>query len=267
MDLAMSGRRALITGSSGGIGSAIARQLAAEGAAVVVHGRDAAAAGDIQDQIRDGGGRAEVVLGELGDAEAVTRIAEQAVTAFGGIDILVNSAGASDSALPWFEATPDLWERRYRLSTIYPVRLIQALAPAMRTAGWGRVVNLGSLVGSKPGAFHPEYSAAKAALNNVTAGLANELAGSGVTINTVEPGVIMTPNTLAVVTEHARAFGITETGAEFECRVSSDLYPNLVGRLGTVDDIAAAVCFLASERAGFINGTLLRVDGGQFARF
>jgi NAD(P)-dependent dehydrogenase (short-subunit alcohol dehydrogenase family) len=113
--------------------------------------------------------------------------------------------------------------------------------------------------------FHPEYAAAKAALNTLAPGLANDLAGSGITANIVESGVVLTANTRSVMESTARSMGITDTGAALEQRVADEIWPNLSGRLGHVDDIADMVCFLASERAGYVTGTVVRVDGGRVA--
>jgi 3-oxoacyl-[acyl-carrier protein] reductase len=265
MDLGLAGRRALVAGSSSGIGAAIAAGLAAEGASVVVHGRSVERAAQVVAQIEQAGGKAVAVLGDLGLAGDVDRLAAEARVAFGGIDILVNCAGASDVSQAWFDSPLERWERRYRLAVLYAVQLVQALVPDMRAAGWGRVINIGSVSSQRVSNYHPEYAAAKAALNTFAPGLANELAGTGVTTNTVEPGVVLTDNTVAVMVSTAEAMGIADRGAALERRVADEIWPNLAGRLGHVSDIADAVCFLASDRAGYINGTLLRVDGGRVA--
>jgi NAD(P)-dependent dehydrogenase (short-subunit alcohol dehydrogenase family) len=265
MDLGLHGKRALIAGSSSGIGSAIATSLAAEGVSVVVHGRNADSATQVVKQIEADGGSAVAVLADLGESDQVARVADEACAAFGGIDILVNCAGASDVSHAWFDSPPADWERRYRLTVVYAVQLIQALVPAMRTSGWGRVISIGSVSAQRVTNFHPEYAAAKAALNTLAPGLANELAGSGVTANIVESGVVLTANTRSVMESTARSMGITDTGAVLEQRVADEIWPNLAGRLGHVDDIADMVCFLASERAGYVTGTVVRVDGGRVA--
>jgi len=262
MDLGISGRRALVAGSSSGIGAAIAAALAREGVKVVVHGRSAPAAEAVAEGIRRAGGEAAVALGDLISVADVDRIADVARAAFGGIDILVNSAGAADHFGPWSETTLETWERQYRLSTLYAIQLIHLLAPGMQAAGWGRIINLGSSVVYRPSGNAPDYTAAKAALHVVTPGLASALGAYGVTVNTLASGMVLTANTRQVLAEHARAQGFTEEGEARERRAAADVFPNPTGRAGRPEEIAAAACFLASEGASWVNGASLRVDGG-----
>ena len=252
-----------MAGSSSGIGATIARLLARDGASVVVHGRDPGSAAAVVEGIAREGGTAVVVVGELADARAVAAVAEEAVEAFGGIDILVNSAGASPTFGPWLETSPELWEERFHTTTMYAVRLIHTLVPPMVERGWGRVVNIGSGVNAKPSAYGPEYSAAKAALQTIAVGLSQALADSGVTANTVSSGVVLTTNTEQVMQAQARRLGFEEEGEDLERRVARDMWPIPIGRMGRPEDIAEAVCYLVSEKAGFITGANLRVDGGS----
>ena len=261
MDLGIAGRRALIAGSSSGIGAAIARALAREGVQVVIHGRSAASAESVATDIREAGGEVSVVLGDLGDASAVDRIAREAMAAFGGLDILVNSAGASDHFDLWRDTSLQTWERQYRLSVLYAIQLIQLIAPSMQAAGWGRIVNLGSSIVYHPGGHAPDYTAAKAALQGVAPGFARDLGAHGVTVNTLCAGTVLTSNTERVMIGHARSLGLTEEGIALERRVAKQVWPNAVGRLGRPEEIAAAACFLASQHAAFITGATLRVDG------
>jgi NAD(P)-dependent dehydrogenase (short-subunit alcohol dehydrogenase family) len=259
----LAGKRALVAGSSSGIGESIARLLARDGAAVVVHGRDGASAAAVVETIIDDGGEAAFVIGDLADAGATEDVARQAVAAYGGIDILVNSAGASPTFGPWLETPPELWEERFRTTTMYAVRLIHALVPPMVERGWGRVVNIGSGVNMKPSAYGPEYSAAKAALHTIAVGLSQALTDSGVTANTVSSGVVLTANTDQVMRAQAERLGFEEEGAALERRVAREMWPIPIGRMGRPEDIAEAVCYLASDRAAFITGANLRVDGGS----
>src|SRR5580692_3130500 len=125
MQLGIAGRRALVAGSSSGIGASIAVALAAEGARVVIHGRDRERAESVAATIRKAGGEAALVCGDLGDPAAVDAVGHGALAAFGGIDILVNSAGASDHFDPWLDTTVTTWQKQYQLSTLFAVRLIQ----------------------------------------------------------------------------------------------------------------------------------------------
>ena len=265
MDFGIAGRRALVAGSSSGIGAAIARALAKEQVRVVVHGRSAESAQAVAADIRRAGGEATTVLGDLADPAAVDRLGDEALAAFDGLDILVNSAGASDHFDPWLETSPEAWERQYRLSTLYAVQLIRRIAPAMQARGWGRIINLSSAVVYQPSAFAPDYTAAKAALHSVAPGLAGSLGRDGVTVNTLCSGTVLTANTEQVMISHARALGIAEAGEALERRFATEVWPTQLARFGRPDEVAAAVCFLASEPAAFITGSTLRVDGGMGA--
>ncbi|AMN46259.1 hypothetical protein ACG33_03885 [Steroidobacter denitrificans] len=263
MKLGIEGRRALIVGSSSGIGAGIAVMLAAEGVEVIVHGRSLENAEAVVAEIRAAGGRASALIGVLDKPEAVERLAAETL-ATGPIDILVNSAGATISVRGWFEVPMEVWQQQYQFSTLYAVQLIRALVPAMRERGWGRVLNISSGAAFKPMAFHPEYSAAKLALHTIACSLARELGDCGVTINTLISGLVMTMNTRAMIQKTAQAQGFTETGVELERRVLREVWRSAIpiARAGRVEELAAAACFLVSEQAAYITGASLRVDGG-----
>lgn len=264
MDLELKGRRALVVGSSSGIGSGIARMLAAEGADVIVHGRNRDSAEAVASDIRAGGGTASIMLGRLDDTIAVDRLAAEALAA-GPIDILINCAGAGSSTRRWFDVPLEAWQHQFQFSTLYAVQMIRALVPAMRERGWGRVLNVSSGSGFRPTAYGPEYAAAKLALHTIAVSLASELADSGVTVNTLTSGIVLTENTQRVMQVRGREQGFTETGAALERRVLGELWRVPVGRAGRLDELASAACFLVSERASYITGTAVRVDGGASA--
>jgi 3-oxoacyl-[acyl-carrier protein] reductase len=263
MNFGISGRRALIAGSSSGIGAAIAVALAAEGARVIIHGRQKESAEAVAKSIRNASGEAAILYGDLADPAAVEAIGAGALQAFGGIDILVNSAGASDHFDPWLETSVSTWQRQYQLSTLYAVRLIQLTVPAMRRNGWGRIINISSAVVYQPSAYAPDYTAAKAALHVASPGLAAALGADGITVNTVCAGTILTRNTQNVMQAHAQAVGLTEAGDALERRMATEVWPNPLRRFGRPEEVAAAVCFLASNQASYISGTTLRIDGGM----
>ncbi|MFN6547684.1 MULTISPECIES: SDR family NAD(P)-dependent oxidoreductase [Mycolicibacterium] len=242
MDLGLSGKRALVTGSSTGLGQAIAETLAAEGASVVVHGRDASRAKAVADGIRAGGGDAVSVTGDLTTDAGADAVAATA----GDIDILVNNAGQYDG-LGWSELTAERWAQIYQVNVVSGVRMIERLVPGMRRRGWGRVIQIGGGLAIQPVAMQPHYNATLAARHNLTVSLARELAGTGITSNTVAPGVILT--------EPVRDMAISAAAA-------TEWFPNDIGRFGRPDEIASAVAFLASTQAGYISGADLRVDGG-----
>lgn len=263
MELKLDGKRTLVTGSSSGIGKEIATTLAAEGAFVVVHGRSEERAQQVMNDIIQKGGKAAVTIGDLSKDAPAEQVAKAATQAFGGIDILVNNAGGGGS-FNWFDATAQDWADVYQQNVISTVRLIQHLAPPMRAAGWGRIINLASGVATQPTAEIADYAAAKAAIVNLTVSLTKELAYTGVTVNTITPGTIRTPGLEKAVRGIAADQGWgTDDWAELERRTAREIWPNPTGRIGRVEDIANMVAYLASPLADFINGTNHRVDGGN----
>jgi 3-oxoacyl-[acyl-carrier protein] reductase len=260
MDLRLTGKRALVTGSTAGLGEAIVKLLAAEGVAVVVHGRSESRATAVAEAIRSVGGNAEIALGDLANDAGANVVAETAL-AGGSIDILVNNAGAYHH-LNWTEATPGKWIETYETNVLSSVRMIQRLVPRMRERGWGRVIQIGGGLAQQPIAMQPDYNASLAARHNLAVSLARELKDSGVTSNVVAPGAILVPAVKELLTEIAPRFGWGETWADIERGAVRDMVPNDVGRLGRPEEIAAAVAYLASPHADYVSGAILRVDGG-----
>ncbi len=261
MDLQLTGKRALVTGSTSGIGEGIARALAAEGVQVVVHGRRVAEAERVVREIQEAGGRAAMAVGELGDDEAAAGVVRAATAAFGGIDILVNNAGAFPMKL-WMQSTAADWVDLYNANVGSVVRLVTQLVPAMVERRWGRVVMIGSFLGAMPQPIVASYATTKAANIAQAVSLAKELGGSGVTANTVSPGPIRTPGMEAGAREMMTSQGQAYDFDSFEkFYVAQTNLP--AGRIGAPKDVANAVAFLASPLADFITGTNLRVDGGM----
>lgn len=263
MDLELAGRRALVTGSSSGIGEGIARMLAREGCTVVVHGRNRERAEKVAQAI----GAAGIALGDLSTDDGAAAVHEQARAALGGsVEILINNAGGSSTdstTRPPLDIRLPEWVANYQGNTLASVRMVLHAVPAMVAAQWGRVIQISSAVALQPNNLGPDYSGAKAALNNFTVSLAGSLHGAGVTVNTVTPGVIMMDSLLA--------WGRSQYGddslsvADVTNRMAADKIFELppAGRLGTPEDIGLVVCMLASPRSGFVTGSNYRVDGGQ----
>ena len=258
MDLGISGKRALVTGSSSGIGAAVARTLAQEGCAVIVHGRDAAKAQRVAQAI----GAAGIAIGDL----ATDAGADAVAAAAGTVDILVNNAGgaAGTSAMHWTAVEEADWSATYQLNAIAAARMIRRLLPAMQAKGWGRIVNIASAAGTQPIAFGPDYGAAKAAMLNMTVSLAKSLGACGVTANSVSPGMVLTPAVEAWLADLGLAMGWGAVAiGEAEARAAREITPIAVGRIGRVEEIAHVVAMIVSPAAGYMTGANIRVDGGQ----
>jgi meso-butanediol dehydrogenase/(S,S)-butanediol dehydrogenase/diacetyl reductase len=247
----LAGKAALITGGAGGIGVATARRFLAEGARVALLDRDpqalAAAAAGL------GGGKSVVaVAADIADAAAVGDAVRHAVGALGGLDVLVNNAAARVYQ-PLAEASAESWDAILGVNVIGASNVTRAALPPLRASGRGAVVNVSSafaLIGRRG---MGQYDATKAALVAMTRALAAEEAGSGVRVNAVCPGSILTPYTQG----RAAARGMSE--AEL---AATGMAPCLLGRWGTPEEVANPILWLASDEASFITGAVLAVDGG-----
>ncbi|MEU3647346.1 SDR family oxidoreductase [Lentzea sp. NPDC034063] len=253
MELNLKGKRALVTGSSSGLGEAIARLLAAEGAEVVVHGRDEVRAKAVAADI----GAAAVAIGDLATDAGADAVAEAA----GEIDVLVNNAGVYGHE-SWQDSTPDVWRDIYETNVVSAVRMIQRFVPGMRARGWGRVIQIGGGLGSQPIPVQPHYSATLAARHSLAVSLARELKETGVTSNVVSPGAIMVDSVREWLTGHAPANGWGERWEDIERNAARDFVPNDIGRFGRPEEIAGAVAYLASPYGDYVSGATIRVDGG-----
>jgi len=263
MDLQLKGRRALVTGSSSGIGEAIVRMLAEEGAQVVVHGRNRERAEHVADEI----GAAGVAIGELAEEGMADSAHAQACEALGGnIEILINNAGGNakgNSAKAPAEIDIEDFVANYRANTLGAVRLCQLCVPDMVAAKFGRIVNVSSAVAMQPNYMGVDYSAAKAALQNYTVSLAGSLRGVNVTANILTPGIVMVDGLLRFGREK---FGdpdmsFDEVAENFAKLDVFEIPP--VGRVGTPRELAMVACLLVSPLSGYITGANYRVDGGQ----
>ena len=263
MDLKLNGCRAVVTGSSAGIGKAVARRLGAEGAAVIVHGRRADAVDTVVAAIRSAGGQANGALANLADPGDCARFIS-GVLADGGADILVNNAGAFVNR-GWDDTSPQHWLDLYAINVAASVQCIQGLLPAMRSAGWGRIVQIGTGEAINPLPTMPDYAATKAALLNLTVSLAKHLDRTGITVNTVSPGIVVTPGVEEFYRLEATQRGWGQDWPAIEAGVLAEILDNPTGRLGRPEEVADLVTFVASPLAGYINGANLRIDGGSTA--
>ena len=238
----LNGKTALVTGASGGIGAEIARTLHAQGAIVGLSGTRREALDALAAELSE---RVHVHPADLSVADEATRLIGDAETALGKIDILVNNAGLTKDGLVLRMTDAD-WERVINVDLAAPFRLSRAALKFMLRRKAGRIINIGSIVGTTGNPGQANYCSAKAGLIGLTKSLAQEVASRGITVNLVAPGFIETPMT-DVLSEAQRA----------------DLSSKIpLGRLGAPKDIAAAVAYLASEEAGNITGQAISVDGG-----
>lgn len=240
----MTTRTALVTGASQGIGRACARALAARGARVIVGARQAEKLETLVDEIRSGGGNAEAIALDVSDQGSVDALV---ATHGKGIDILVNNAGITGDGLAMRMRDED-WNRVLETNLTGSFRCARALMRHMARKRWGRIVNVSSVVALSGNAGQANYAASKAGLVGLTKSLALELAGRNVTVNAVAPGFVDTAMT-AAMEESARE--------QILSRIP-------LGRMGSLDEISAAICFLASEDAGYITGHVLNVSGGLY---
>lgn len=240
------GYAALVTGAGQGIGAAVCRRLASEGARVTVTDLDGARAERTAAAIRDDGGEARAAACDVGDREAVEAAVAQAVRDFGGLDVLVNNAYSCTPDAALLEDEPDeVWARDLDISLTGAFRCARAAMPHLAAAeGRGAIVNIGSVNGIQDFGNHA-YSAAKAGLASLTRTLAGDGGPRGVRVNLIAPGTV-----------HTDAWAGREAALE---RLAT-LYPT--GRVGRPDDIASAAAFLASSDAAWITGVTLPVDGG-----
>ena len=239
----LSNHTALVTGATGGIGASIARTLYAAGANLVISGTRQATLDSLLEEL---GERVVSIPCNLSDANAVNNLIKSAEESFGPVDILINNAGMTKDGLA-MRMNDDDWESVLAVDLSAAFRLSRAALRAMLKARWGRIINITSVVGHTGNPGQANYAAAKAGLGGMTRSLAAETAARGVTVNCVAPGFIQT--------------AMTDALNEKQKAVILERIP--AGKMGTPEDVAAAVLYLASDAGGYITGQSIHVNGGM----
>lgn len=252
MDLRLTDKVAIVTGSSRGIGKAIATGLVAEGCRVTLCARDAEVLEQTAVELRATGAKVLAIAADIGRPEDPARVVEQTVRTFGRIDILVNSAGGARTAGPFLETADPAWQAALDLNVMAAVRFSRLVVPEMQKVGGGVITNISSIWGRETGGT-ATYNAVKAAEISVTKSLARELAPLNIRVNSVAPGSIFFPGGSWDRRMKADPEGIT---AFMKREIPS-------GRFGKPEEVANVVVFLCSERASWVTGACLNVDGGQ----
>jgi NAD(P)-dependent dehydrogenase (short-subunit alcohol dehydrogenase family) len=256
MDLKLSGKRALVTGSTGGIGFAIAQGLAREGADVVINGRKDDGVRDAVERLAGAKGDASGIAADLGAAAGV----EQLVKELGSVDILVNNVGIFEPK-PFLEIPDADWLRFFEVNVMSGVRLSRALLPAMLKRNWGRIIFISSESGVQTPPEMIHYGMTKTAQLPVSRGIAESVAGSGVTVNAVLPGPTRSEGVVDFLAKMATERSAQLEGYEREF-IKVNRPSSLIQRFADPEEVANAVVYLCGEPASATTGAALRVDGG-----
>ena len=239
----LTGKCALVTGASGGIGGEIAKALHAAGATVGLSGTRVEPLEALAAEL---GERAHVLPCNLGDAEAVDALPKQAIEAMGGLDILVNNAGITRDQI-FMRMSDEEWQSVLDVNLTSTMRLCRGVMRPMMKARWGRIINISSIVGATGNPGQANYAASKAGMVGLTKSIAYEVASRGITANAVAPGFIATAMTDKLTDDQK---------AKINAQIPA-------ARMGSPEEIAAAVLYLASPEAGYVTGTTLHVNGGM----
>jgi NAD(P)-dependent dehydrogenase (short-subunit alcohol dehydrogenase family) len=247
----LTGRVALVTGGSAGLGRAMGEALAAAGARVVLAARRESELADAVAAIAEGGGRAAALVADLADTAGLAQVAARAAEPFGAPDILVNAAGVN-LRQPIDEVDLPAWNLHLQLHLSAPFFLAQALTPAMRARGWGRIINLASLQSLRAFPNSAPYGAGKGGIMQLTRAMAEAWSAHGINVNAIAPGFFPTELTAPVFNDPVRA--------------EANARQTMIGRNGRLEDIAGPTLFLASPASDYVTGQTLFVDGGFSAK-
>lgn len=261
MDLGLHGRVCVVTGASGGIGSATAHALAAEGASLLLVGRRRRALDELASSCLEGGaGEVSALDLDLTAADAAGHVIEAATEGLGGLDVLINNAGTTQ-ARPLDSLPDEAWQEQWDLHVMAPMRLMRAAAPVMAEAGWGRVVNVCSSSGKRPsGSLDMAYSVTKAGQLSLSRAFAERFAAQGVLINAVAPGPVA--GTMWEAEGGLADQLASEAGPSRQDVLAATAARLPIGRFATAEEIADVIVFLCSERASDVAGVAWSVDGG-----
>ena len=261
MNFELTDKVALVTGSERGTGAVIASTLAQEGAQVILHCNSESAFEALAAVAAELPNQALAVCGDIrtdpGAAQVVDAVRAQQLS----VDILVNNYGTGTMGT-WDDASTDDWLVMYQTNVLSGMRMSRAFYGDMKQQQWGRIINLGTIGSHQPNSIMPHYYASKGALATAGVSLARELAGTGITVNTVSPGLIHTEEVEAAFRKRAARAGWGDDWAEIVARAVEADYPNPCGRIATREEVASLVAYLCSPIAGFINGQNIRIDGG-----
>ncbi|MGI5970691.1 MAG: SDR family NAD(P)-dependent oxidoreductase [Oscillospiraceae bacterium] len=250
--LDFSGKSVIVTGSTTGIGRAIAMMFAKLGARVVVCNPIQAECDTVAEEIEAGGGRASAIKADISDAEDVENLVKKTVEAFGGIDILINNAGIGGSVKPFVDTTHSDWDEVMAVNLRGTYMLSKLVARQMIEQGrGGRIVNISSIASLEGSGHHTAYGASKAGVNSLTRTMAYELGKYGITVNAICPGFVETEITRRLLEDPEKREAIIKS--------------NPMRKVGKPEDIASVAVFLASDCNSFLTGTQVVVDGGRSA--